>query len=254
MIDPRDRDLARIYREAEAPEPPQRIDDAILAASRRVAGSRPRRMGRELVRRSSAPLALAATVLLTFTLALMVYEDFPEPELTQTPKPQAADTRSDKLAESPPAESKLAATAEAKSEQLAEFRSDTGSPRTAEKLLSGERASASEPPLVRDIPSAPQEKRESEPTRASRPMQPAPSAPAPSASSRREMTSTPQGAGVVAAPASRLAADEAKERSPEKWLEDIRILKSQGKTPEAERELAAFRKRYPDYRLPEDLR
>jgi len=252
MTEPRDRELSRIYREAEAPEPSQRIDDAILAASRRAVGSRPRSARTELVRRSSAPLALAATVLLAFTLTLMVYQELPEPELTQFPRPETVDTSADKLAQSPPAESKPAAAAEAK--RPAESRSDTGRRRTAEKLLSGERASASEPPLVRDIPSAPQEKRESEPMRASRPMQPAPSAPAPSASPRSETTSTPQTAGVGAATASRFAADEAKVRSPEKWLEDIRRLKSQGKTPEAERELAEFKKRHPDYRLPEDLR
>jgi hypothetical protein len=43
-------------------------------------------------------------------------------------------------------------------------------------------------------------------------------------------------------------------RSPEAWLEDIRKLKTQGNTAEAERELAEFKRRYPDYRLPDDLR
>ena len=47
---------------------------------------------------------------------------------------------------------------------------------------------------------------------------------------------------------------EANERAPEKWLEDIRKLKAEGKATEAERELVEFKKRYPDYRLPEDLR
>src|SRR6266496_4022769 len=52
----------------------------------------------------------------------------------------------------------------------------------------------------------------------------------------------------------RVAGSEAKERTPEKWLEDIRKLKTQGKTAEVERELAEFKKRYPDYRPPDDLR
>jgi len=39
-----------------------------------------------------------------------------------------------------------------------------------------------------------------------------------------------------------------------KWLADIRQLKTEGKAIEAERELAEFKKRYPDYILPEDLR
>ena len=254
MSEPRDRELSRIYREAEAPEPPQRIDDAILAASRRAAGSRPRAAGTELVRRSSAPIALAATVLLTFTVTLMIFQDLPEPDPAQIlMQPGTTDARAEKPAESPPAESKPSAAGEAKSERLAESRGDARRQRTAESLRSGERASASEW-FARDIPSAPQEKRESEPMRASGPAQAAPSAPASGARPRSEATSAPQGTGRVAATASRFAADEAKERSPEKWLEDIRALKAQGKKPEAERELAEFKKRYPAYRLPEDLR
>lgn len=38
---------------------------------------------------------------------------------------------------------------------------------------------------------------------------------------------------------------------PEDWLARIQRLKQQGKLDEARKELAAFRKRYPDYRVPE---
>jgi hypothetical protein len=41
---------------------------------------------------------------------------------------------------------------------------------------------------------------------------------------------------------------------PEKWLERIEELRKQGKTEEARTALAEFRKRYPDYRLPDALR
>jgi len=254
MIEPRDLELSRIYREVEGLEPAPRIDDAILAAARRAARSRPRAAGAELVRRSSAPVALAAMILLSFTLALMVLQDLPDPDPVQiSAQPRTADARLDKRAGSHPIESKPAAAAEAKPDRLAEARSGAGRRQTAGTPLPGKHPRAGEAPFVRDIPSAPQE-RASEPMRASRPTQPAPSAPAPSASPRSETTSASQSAGRVAAAASRPAADEAKERSPEKWLEDIRKLKTQGKTPEAERELAEFKKRYPDYRLPEDLR
>lgn len=40
---------------------------------------------------------------------------------------------------------------------------------------------------------------------------------------------------------------------PEDWLLRIQRLKQQGKLDEAKKELAAFRKRYPDYRVPEAL-
>ncbi|HMH17601.1 MAG TPA: hypothetical protein VK572_05575 [Burkholderiales bacterium] len=78
-------------------------------------------------------------------------------------------------------------------------------------------------------------------------------APVPGASGLRESAPAVPSADAVSGIASRIAAPEA-ERTPEKWLEDIRQLRAQGKTAEAERELAEFRKRYPDYRLPEDFR
>ena len=44
------------------------------------------------------------------------------------------------------------------------------------------------------------------------------------------------------------------ERTPQAWIEDIRKLMKEGKSEEAGGELAEFKKRYPDYVLPEDLR
>lgn len=41
--------------------------------------------------------------------------------------------------------------------------------------------------------------------------------------------------------------------SPEDWLARIQRLKQQGKLDEARKDLAAFKKRYPDYRVPEAL-
>jgi len=45
-------------------------------------------------------------------------------------------------------------------------------------------------------------------------------------------------------------ADEA----PEVWMKSILELKQQGKTREFEEQLAQFRKRYPEFKLPEELR
>jgi hypothetical protein len=44
------------------------------------------------------------------------------------------------------------------------------------------------------------------------------------------------------------------ELSPQAWLERIAELRKQGRTREAEESLAEFRKRYPDYRIPEPPR
>jgi hypothetical protein len=58
-----------------------------------------------------------------------------------------------------------------------------------------------------------------------------------------------------AAPATSLSKLERNvDLTPEKWLERIEELRKQGKLDEARTSLAEFRKRYPDYRLPESLR
>jgi hypothetical protein len=49
-------------------------------------------------------------------------------------------------------------------------------------------------------------------------------------------------------------APKASERSPQTWLEDIRKLVAEGKLQQADREIADFKKRYPDFALPSDLR
>lgn len=41
--------------------------------------------------------------------------------------------------------------------------------------------------------------------------------------------------------------------SPEQWLQGIADLKRQGRNEEAEKQLAEFRKRHPDYRIPEAI-
>ena len=67
-------------------------------------------------------------------------------------------------------------------------------------------------------------------------------------------------ASSIAAPRSNVRgaltndAAKAAERSPQKWIEDIRKLMAEGKFEDVGGELAQFRKRYPDYPLPEDLR
>jgi len=107
MIEPRDEELSRIYRDAEALEPPQRVDDNILAASRRVAGAKPRSARAGFTRRWGMPVALAATVAVTSTLMLMEFErqsgletiisaapsdNQPSKSTSATPKPAARAT------------------------------------------------------------------------------------------------------------------------------------------------------------------
>ncbi len=283
MIEPRDEELSRIYRDAEAPVPPQRVDDNILAASRRVAGAKPRSGRSGFAHRWGAPVAIAATVVVTSTLTLMVLERQSDVDATAP-----AAQRADQPSKSKSAESKPAARAPATPVAQAEARRDREEPRPSEGAARNVRPGTEQPGFAANVPRAPETSRSEE-------ARPAPAAAAPSgslysgeragadqqapspdaqrapevlrqplrappaaltgdANTLRESASTLQRAGVIGAPAGRAAVSEAKERTPEKWLEDIRKLKTQGKMAEAERELAEFKKRHPDYRLPDDLR
>ena len=275
MIEGRDEELSKIYRDAEEPRPPQRVDDNILAASQRVAGNlrRPATFG--FSRRWGTPVAVAATVLVTSTVALMVYElqsgsDAVAPQVPRggrTAKVSPVEPRADQPRTPPPVVLQPIAPAPPISQALQSERAEqrpgesaasTASPSTGQPVFVPEVPRASEilrkreeakPALAAPVPdaqSAPELRQQA------RPMQ-APAA-APAAGALSESAATLQGSGVTAAIANRLAVSEARERTPEKWLEDIRKLRTEGKMTEVERELAEFRKRYPDYILPEDLR
>ena len=296
MIEQRDEELSRIYRDAEGPRPPQRVDDNILAASQRVAGLARRPGGIGFARRWGVPVALAATVLVTSTLALVVYErqssvDATAPQVPRAGRPAKASPAEPKRAaqpeKSPPAELPRVAPQPAPPVPQAAVPLDRAKQRTVETAFSGKGPATGRSERVPEVP------RGFEILRKSEEVKPAPVAPAPGASvspadlpganqaaplqdaprapeirqqappvaglasragSLRESGSTLQGSSVAAVVGNRVAVPGAAERAPEKWLEDIRKLKTEGKATEAERELAEFRKRYPDYRLPEDLR
>jgi len=280
MIERRDEELSHIYRDAEGPRPPQRVDDNILAASQRVASTVRRPAAFGFSRRWGTPVALAATVLVTFTLALMVFErqsglDAIAPKAPGAVRPAkvspaeatraspAEPKRVEAAGKSPPVEIQHAAPAAPIAQTAAPL--DRAKQRTVETALSGERRATGRPARVPAIPPGVEILRKSEEAKplpdaqrvfeAQQPIRPAQApaaAPAPGANTLRESASAVQ--GTVSDLGSRVAVSEAKERTPEKWLADIRKLKTDGKATEAERELAEFKKRYPDYILPEDLR
>lgn len=67
------------------------------------------------------------------------------------------------------------------------------------------------------------------------------------------MVSPPQ-AKPAPPPAAVSKLERPAELPPEKWLERIEDLRRQGRLDEAKTSLAEFRKRYPDYRLPDNLK
>ena len=71
----RDPRLAATYRAGAREEPPERLDDAIRAAARREAGAGPGRVGALRFRNWGVPLGLAAVVVLSVTMVMMMREE-----------------------------------------------------------------------------------------------------------------------------------------------------------------------------------
>lgn len=85
---------------------------------------------------------------------------------------------------------------------------------------------------------------------------------APPAAPSADAASAPQAQAPVSSSGSasasltvlQAAAPAKVERTPQAWIDDIRKMMKEGRSEEAGEEIAKFKKRYPDYALPEDLR
>ncbi|MBP5996325.1 MAG: hypothetical protein KA535_00090 [Azonexus sp.] len=239
--DPRDPQLSRLYRKASQGEPPPALDAAIIAAARAAtAASDP---PRPWWRRLQAPFALAATVVLAVVLTLSMERN----------PPPAGDIPAAKTDRAPAPAREQAAPAR---------------PNAADAQSAGVPApkAAQRPPAAPDqqkpATSLPEDARP--PSTPTAPGQPAAnaakSAPGQAAEAKSADRLGNENRGTVAEPAA--AALEAKRETaarqphlkPAAWIEEIRKLRRQGQTAEAERSLREFRAAYPDYPLPEDLR
>ncbi len=72
--EPRDPSIDAAYRATARDAPPRALDERILAAAHRAVDARPAPLGRSFAQRWRVPVALAATVVLSATITLMVYE------------------------------------------------------------------------------------------------------------------------------------------------------------------------------------
>jgi hypothetical protein len=234
----RDERLSRLYRESDRIEPPPALDAAILAAAREAVKPAPSR--RAWWQSWTVPMSVAATVVLTVTLTLLVQQEqepmVPEaapaadvPRASVAIPQKNADAAAD-LAVKP------AAPREAKQEAVKrEAEGPAAAPAPAPAAAAPAGAVAPRAPIAESVESA-------APTKPAVMRQQA--APAADAVESR----------AKSAPLRKEAVGAALARAPEQWLEDIREMKKQGKEKEAAEALAEFRKAYPDYKLPDDLR
>ena len=116
----RDAQLTAAYRAAAQDMPPPALDAAILAAARREVGARPRPAGFSF-RAWRGPLSVAAVVVLSVSLVMLMREE--APELVAPPR-----------ADDPAAEAKLAAPAEADSNEVPRERRSLSEEHTPKSL------------------------------------------------------------------------------------------------------------------------
>lgn len=166
------------------------------------------------------PVAVAAVLVLAAGVTLRMLPHQPEsesvalaPQVLQAPAPAAPRTEAGAAAERRPAEA---------------------------------RARADEAPVRRES--------EAVSSAAVGALRTAPASPAPAGTAvagRREAVA--DAPATASAPALAKSAKPAEPATPEAWLERIAELKKQGRSREAEESLAAFRKRYPNHKIPEAL-
>ena len=283
MTDPqRDEQVSARYRELRGGEPPARLDDAILAASRRAVHAGP---GARSVRRWAVPVSLAAAVILSVMVTLHVQEELPGLEAPApasparapaAPSPAAPAETSKAVTQAPaakvaPAPERRAATPPpAKPEGEARAKNERQDARVqAPPQFTPEPAPAPAPVLARKAPdTAPAAVGElsarstvgagvasssAGPAAAA----PAAAAPATSAPAAAPMQMRERAAARDLSDAVAKRTEEARSNdqadAPEKQLERIAALRREGRHAEADKLLAEFRQRYPQYRIPEAI-
>jgi hypothetical protein len=218
MAEERDPRVSNRYRELGAEEPPRALDEAILAASRRPA--------RSWTQRWALPLSLAAVVVLSVTVTLRIQHEQPaleSPAQEQATRKAAKAEKADKPVprkEPVPFQPAPQMRAPAVAEPPAKVRDEVQAGSAAKAA-----AVAPAPPAA------------------------APASPAAVPASRAAREAESGAAGVAAPQALSKRAVE----TPERELERIARLRREGRQEEADKALAEFRKRHPDYRIPPEM-
>jgi hypothetical protein len=250
-----DENISRRYRELPREEPPRHLDDAILAAARRAAHTRPAPLvvpsGRQ---RWYFPLAAAAIIVLAVAVTMHVEREQPTEDVMSSataPAPYvAAPAAREMMREQPPAE-KATRAPQPERRRKAES-TDSRQLRDQQAVTPPELQKAPEPvpPAAAPAPAPNQDAAGSIAQSSGRILEraeaPKPAvAPKASANMQRRFDEDARTTSSLSAFAL---------QSPEQWLQGIADLRKQGRHEEADKELAEFRKRYPDYRISPQVR
>jgi hypothetical protein len=264
-IDREGAEVSRRYREAAGEEPSARIDAAILAAARREAG-RP-----AVVRNWRTPAAIAAVLVIGVSVSLLTREGIdPLPPLEQS-RGQA-----DVAKPVPPS---LAMKSEPAPKARLDLRSRPSRDRSERanrevEVRPGEEAQSAgevqspvpeaaapagtaQGPSLRESPADKLPSAESGATKPTEEKSPAEGYSPQGSMQEKKALADAQQEGRAQAERLRkeepVAAAPAVRQSPEQWLRSIEDLLRNGRPADARLQLTEFRKRYPDYRLPDAL-
>jgi len=216
--------LSQRYRELPREEPPRALDEAILAASRRAVGRR----------RWYFPVAAAAVIVLAVAVVTHIDREQPDSEVVAPPAKVLETPPPPPVVEQPRAEAPQAAQKPARPQFAPDPQAD-----------SGRRSDAARAPAA-----GPAAREEQNDVAASR----APAAAEARRDREADSLARMQAQRAPASQAARASALAGAAPSPEQWLQGIVDLRRQGRHEEADRELAEFRKRYPDYRLSGEMK
>jgi resuscitation-promoting factor RpfA len=270
MAEQRDPKVSAAYLELGAEEPPRALDEAILAAARSSpASGRP--SARPWTQRFAVPLGLAAVLVLSVTVTLRVQHEQPgieSPAVTQKeadapeaplrlkpevqiksaaePARQRQAPRKEQTEPKPSAHQAPAAPSSASADMLAS-RADAG--RLAESNIGGAAARQAEERTARDAEAAARA-HQAGALLAKRPLdqQPAPALAAAAPAALATPAPAPQQPAKAAEQAARVPAD-----TPEREFERIAQLRAEGRHDEADKAFLEFRRRYPGFRITEEM-
>lgn len=248
-------DLSQLYADAPQVEPPGHLDAAILAEAHRAVNARP---GFKPKRRWAIPLGMVASLFALVMVGLQLPYMLKEPLPLQTPTEASVAAAMDQSAAEQPPRTRddhrmVQAMDKAKSEvarnepekSAAEAFAQPAAPMAAAPApaMAAKRLEMRESAEIQNSGALAKEKKAADDG---------------ASGSNDALAQRVPAAAVVVSPqpmGRALMKDEAGEPGlrPEDWLERVRKLKQEGKQEEARKELAAFKKRYPDYPVPAAL-
>jgi hypothetical protein len=243
MTDERDPKISRRYRELGAEEPSRELDQAILSAAHRAADKPHAPLVTPAGRhRWYFAFGAAAILVLAVAVTVQVERQRPDPEAIAAPPAPARSDQAEAFAyrQDPQKQAEQAAPPKPLSD-------------AAKKPDRQVREVARDPSAPAAAPSATPESNEAARNEAAR-NEADTRARAVTRSAEVERAPAPQAAPLPQAGALEgRVASSAVVQSPERLLERIAELRKEGRHDEADKALAEFRQRYPDYRISEEM-